>query len=125
MARTMPAGCLDGGSERHEGVYVPVAGQALHVIASDQATETMAYDVDAFVAGYGRKPRDGLAQPYGCPRDAVRKQSVVVADSVWKPRRRSAFHHGEDRVIVDDPVPSRIGVWPRPHPDGRVHVAQV
>ncbi len=98
-------GAVMGCTERQQSVYVPVACQALHVKASDQPTETMADHVDTLVAGCCGELLYGLAQPYGCTWDVVGKQSVVISGQRLEaaPSERT-FHHGEDRVVVDDPV---------------------
>jgi methylmalonyl-CoA mutase C-terminal domain/subunit len=92
-------------TKRHESVYPTVASQALHEIACDQAAKTVADDVDAFVSSGRGQLFDGLTKPLGCARNVLGEQAVVVRGERLKPTTtQRAVHHGEDRVIVDDPV---------------------
>jgi hypothetical protein len=110
-------GALVRRAQGDQGVYVAVASEALHVVAGYQATETVADDVDAFLSGGCGQFLDGLAQPYGCPRDVVGVQAVVIGRQRLEaaPPKR-ALHDSEDHMVLDDPVHQQN------RRRGRVHV---
>ena len=65
-------------AKRHQCVYVMVAAQALHVVASDESTQAVANDVDSFIADCGGQLRNGLPQTCRGVRNVVGQQAVVV-----------------------------------------------
>src|SRR6476661_2180594 len=94
-----------GCAKCHESVYPTVASQALYEITCNQATKTVANVVDAFVSSGRGQLFDGLTKPLGCARNVLGEQAVVVRGQCLEPTTtQCAVHHGEDRMIVDDPV---------------------
>ena len=58
-----------------------------------------------------RQPLDGLAQPYGCPRDAVGEQAIVIGGKrLEASATERAFHAVKIAWLSMIPCTSRIGV---------------
>jgi hypothetical protein len=86
-------------------VHVPIAAEALHVVAGHEPAHRVADDVHPLVAGLLADLLDQRAQPGGHVGDVVGERRVV--ERVGAPEAATAqcpAQKGEDAAVVDDPV---------------------
>src|SRR4051795_6931016 len=90
-------------AERHQRLGSTVTALALYVVTRDQASEAVADDVDAVVAGLVAHALDVLTEIGGPPGAVVEPRAVVTrthARATTPPE--AAAHHREDRPVVHE-----------------------